>query len=91
MITLWTAILDFAEARGGVDGEGNSGAFFNAKDAAKTEKYYYNSLKTLRLEFQKVTGFLPVWVEHSGEYKAGNGHMMTSAGWDGHWTFELKI
>lgn len=87
MIELWKAILAYADSVGATEGEGNSGEFHNPKDAAQNEKQLARDLKKLRLEFQKVTGFLPVWKLYDPRYdKRSKG--TEEEGWLGFWYFE---
>ena len=88
MIELWKAILDFADARGEVDGQGNSGEFHDYANEATALRHYWKSLEELRFAFHKQTGFLPVFVDQRGVHLDGSGYLFSENEYDGHWTFE---
>lgn len=63
--TLWTNIIDYADASNERGAEGNSGEFSNEKEQERLEKLLAEKEQILIENFGKATGYEPVFVRNT--------------------------
>ena len=64
---LWDAIVNYAWAEAGVAGEGNSGEFYNEKEADEWKQEQQKARTELCNRFAAFTGWRPVLIEGTQE------------------------
>ena len=64
---LWDAVVNYAWAEAGVAGEGNSGEFYDEKEAAEWEQERQKARTELCNRFAAFTGWRPVLIEGTQE------------------------
>lgn len=58
--TLWYRILRYADSVGEFQGEGNSGEFYDEKEAQRIANELHDNAESLRKTFAALTGWTPI-------------------------------